>query len=1010
MKNIIFILQLCWLSAAFAQGDPAFTSSTYFGGLRARQIGPALMSGRVTDIDAVQSNPKIVYVASAGGGLWKSQTGGADFSPIFDDHTMSIGKITIDQAHPDTLWLGTGEPWVRNSVSIGTGIYKSTNAGREWTMMGLDKTERISDIIVHPKNSNTVFVGALGHLWNANTDRGVYKTTDGGKTWEKILYVDENTGCADLSIDPTNPDIMFASMWDYRRWPDFFRSGGPGSGLYKTTDGGKTWNKIALPGGQLGRMAIEIAPSKPNVVYLSLECDSMNARGIYRSDDAGATWKLTSNDFNSKVRPFYFARLYVDPTNAEKVYKVGLYLSVSEDGGRKFRGVGSGVHSDIHAVWVSQKNPDMVLIGTDGGAYRSLDGARLFEMFMNLPLSQFYHVAVDNATPYNVYGGLQDNGSWFAPSLSPGGIENSDWQLSYYGDGFWSLPHPTDPNIIYSEMQGGGLVRYNKKDGRAKDIQPISEKDKPEYRFNWNAPIHTSPTKPERLYFGAQYLFKSENRGDTWAIISPDLTTNDTLRQRQKSSGGMTKENSGAEMNTTIYAIAESPKNEKTIWVGTDDGNLQVTIDGGVKWTNVVANIPDLPKGTWCSFVSPSPFDAKTCFVTFDGHRNGDFTTYVYKTTDLGKTWTNLAKPLVEGHAFVVKQDLKNPQLLFLGTEFGLFISLDGGNTWARFENNFPKVAVHDLAIHPRDNALVCATHGRGIIILDDIEPLRGLTPEVVAKEFHIFPSQPAIVRYYPMTDPFGGAGNFVGPNPNQDAAVTYYMKKRHTFGKMEVSLWDAKGNFIQSVPAGKSAGLNTVILPTSLKTPKAAPTNNRMALGNSIFGPTLPDGTYTVKIEKGKEVFTTTVSIKHEDNSPYKPEDRKLQFETLMKLYKMTEDVGYWYYCLEDAEKQAEKAGAALKPFIEQSKAFRNGIVALEGDFYIDEGKALREELSLVYGGVSRFPGKPTDNQLRKTKELEGTVAQTKAKYDALLDLLKQADTKGQVKLMTFEEFKAKE
>ncbi len=963
------------------------TTATLFGGLKARQIGPAVMSGRVTDIDAVASDPKIFYVASAGGGLWKTENGGGNFSPVFDDHTQSIGKVTIDQARPDTVWAGTGESWVRNSVSVGTGIYRTVNGGKTWEFKGLEKSERIADIEIDPKDPNTVYVACQGHLWNANEERGVYKTTDGGNTWTRVLFVDANTGCADLAMDPSDPKVLYAAMWDHRRYPDFFVSGGKGSGLYKSVDGGATWKTVheGLPPAPYGRFGIGIAPNSPQTLYLSVEVEGKDGKGLYRSDNGGGSWAKVNDEFNTKVRPFYFSRIVVDPTDHRRVFKCGLNLIMSTDGGNSFTGVGIGVHSDIHAVWVDPGNPDHVLIGTDGGAYRSLDGGRTCFMFMNLPLSQFYHVALDMEEPYNIYGGLQDNGSWFAPSASPSGIENADWKLSCYGDGFWSFPHPADDNVVFSESQGGNLVRFYKDDGCTKDIKPLPAANEPAYRFNWNAPIHFSPTDPERMYFGAQYLFVTTNRGDTWQTISPDLTTNDPARQR-KESGGLSPDKSSAENNTTIYTIAESPKNAQQIWVGTDDGNVQMTADGGKKWNNVSPAI-GAPAFTWVSDVEPSPHDANTCFVALDGHRTGDMTPYLYKTADLGKTWTSLVTPDLQGYVFCVKQDPVQPELLFAGTEFGLYISLDGGASWARFANDFPKVAVHDMAIHPRDHALVCATHGRGVIVLDDISPLRALTPEILAKEIHLLPSKPGIVRYRPAGNPFDGAGNFIGPNPDDAVQLVYYLKKRHTFGKMEVQVFDAAGKMVRTLTPGKSAGLNFVPISLRLPMPKSAPTNNRQALGSSIFGPTLPDGTYTVKLIKGKEEFSTTVSVAHEPETRYPATERQQQHETLMILYDLSQRLGHCYYALEDIHKplEAETGDKTAIGIAQKARSLKESIVSLEGDFYIDEGENLRERLSMLYGSVSRFPGRPTDGQLRQTQDIRKDVQEVLRSFEAI-------------------------
>ena len=992
MKKTILLLILL---ACFSEWTNAQELQVPFGGLRARNIGPAVMSGRVSDIEALVSDPKVLYVGSAGGGVWQSIDAGASFRPIFDEHTMSIGNIAVDQNHPDTIWVGTGEPWVRNSVSVGTGVFLSTNGGKTWKNKGLLDSEHISKVIADP-TPGTVFVAAQGHLWGSNDERGIYKSTDLGETWERVLYVDEKTGAADLAQDPQNPSVLYAAMWEHQRYPDFFNSGGPGSGLYKSTDGGATWENISENIGAtspLGRMAIAIAPSDPNVLYLSVECSKKEEKGLYRSNDAGKTWEQVSTDFGTTVRPFYFSRMVVDPVNADKVYKCGLNLIVSEDGGRSFRTVGSGVHSDVHAVWVNPGNPEMVYIGTDGGAYRSLDGGRMFEMFMNLPISQFYQISVDDDKPFNVYGGLQDNGSWYGPSSSPGGIENKDWELSYWGDGFYSFRHPTDKNIIYSESQGGNLARYNKADGQAKAIQPLPGADEPEYRFNWNAPVHISPNNPERLYFAAQFVFKTEDRGDSWDVISPDLTTNDPERQRQKESGGLSIDNSTAENNATIYTLGESPVQEKILWAGTDDGNLQVTADGGKTWTNVAPNIPGLPAGLWCTQVEPGHHDANTCYVTFDGHRSNDKAPYVYKTTDLGKTWTSIVTDAIEGYALSIREDLVAPNLLFLGTEFGLYVSLDSGTSWKRFDNNLPKVGIRAMAIHPRDHALVMGTHGRGVYIIDNIQPLREINAEVAGKELHFFDQGPTYLRLARQGTPFGGAGSFVGQNPSDAASITYFMKRRHAFGPMTVSIYDKDDNLVRELPAGKSAGVNLVELPTRLPMPKAAPTNNRMALFGSIFPPTLPEGEYKVKVKKGKKEFETKIQLEFDPEANYTKADRDLAHQTQMRLYNMTNELGYMYYQLQSMHEQATKHAdaltkmklvAQLNTFAKTVEGFKDGLVSMRGDFYVDEGSNIREEISTLYLQVGNYPGKPSEGQLNKAKQLEDQLAEVRTSFEA--------------------------
>jgi photosystem II stability/assembly factor-like uncharacterized protein len=994
---LFFFLIFTGLSEVQAQSE-TINGSALFGSMRARHIGPAVMSGRISSLDVVETKPEIMYVGTAGGGIWKSNSAGASLMPVFDDYTMSIGKITIDQQHPDTVWVGTGETWVRNSVSVGTGIYRSTNGGTTWEFKGLGRSERISDIIISNNDPNTIYAGVLGHLWNASEDRGIYKTTNGGDSWERIFFIDANTGCADMDVDPENPDVLYAAMWEFRRQPDFFTSGGPGSGLFKSIDGGISWKRIqnGLPDETLGRMAVAVAPSNNDVVYVTIEVKDKTKKGLYRSADAGENWGKVNSDFNTIVRPFYFSRMEVDPGNDSIVFKCGLDLTISKDRGESFRTVGSNVHSDIHDVWINPANTNHIIIGTDGGVYESYDGGYLFKMFMNLPVSQFYHVSVDMEKPFNVYGGLQDNGSWYGPSKSPGGITNQDWKMTYGGDGFYSFRHPADKDIIYAEYQGGEIMRYNEKTGQAKSIKPYPEKGEPDLRFNWNAPIHLSPDNPERMYFGSQFLLKTEDRGESWERISPDLTTNDPERQRQKKSGGLSIDNSTAENNTTIYAIAESPVNENIIWVGTDDGYLHVTSDGGQIWTNVISKVPGLPMGTWVSFIEPGHFEKNTAYVTFDGHRTGDMKSYLYKTTDLGQSWIQLTTDDIEGYCLSVREDYKNRNLLFLGTEFGLYITIDGGSSWSRFENNLPRAGIRDMVIHPRDHALVLATHGRGIVIIDDITPLRQLTSDVTKEDLHFFTTEPTELR-----DPgsgtswFNGAGNFVGSNPPEAARIIYYMSKRHTFGKMYLEIYDDKGNFIREAPAGKSAGINIVEIPVRSRKPKAPPTNNRMALVGSMFGPALPAGTYKVKLNKGKNIYESEFVLAYDPSSPYTLEDRAIQYEYTHKLYKMTEDLAYIYYALNEMTDQAKDRAMADKKLENKLLAFAGtteqlggSLVALGGDFYVDEDEQIGELIAQLYRYVSSYPGRPSDSQISRTEILNTRLVEVKEKFRILSEV----------------------
>ncbi|MEW6731748.1 MAG: glycosyl hydrolase, partial [Acidobacteriota bacterium] len=797
--------------------------SNTFGGIEARSIGPATMSGRIMAIDAVNNNPSIVYVGAAGGGVWKSTNGGTTFKSIFDKYTQSIGALTIDQTRPDTVWVGTGESCTRNSSSVGTGVYKTTDGGENWQSIGLEKSERISKIIIDPKNSDTVYVAVVGHLWDANEERGVYKTTDGGKTWQRIHYVDANTGCSDLAIDPQENSTLYACMWQFRRQPWTFSSGGPGSGLYKSTDAGKTWRKInkGLPEGDLGRIAIAVAPSRPNIVYVNVEAKKT---ALYRSEDMGESWQQINSSANLAARPFYFSHLLVDPKDYKKIYKPGFSLTVSRDGGQSFSGTSGSNHSDHHALWIDPNNTAEMYLGTDGGVYKSMDFGNTWIFMKNLPVSQFYHVTYDLNRPYNVYGGLQDNGSWMGPSQSPNGIENKDWRNLGYGDGFWVFPDPLDKDIVYCEYQGGKMLRHHRSTGEIKTIPPLPKEGEPDYRFNWNAPIALSPNNPNVIYVGAQYLFRSTNKGESWERISEDLTTNNPEKQKQLESGGLTVDNSSAENHCTIFAISESPKDEKVIWAGTDDGNLQITLDGGKTWTNVVKNLPGLPANTWCSGIEASHYDKAVAYAVFDGHQTGDMKTYVYKTTDSGQTWRSISTDAIKGYAHVIREDLVNPNLLFLGTEFGLFITLDGGQQWAQFTGKFPSVAVRDIVIHPRESDILIATHGRGLYIIDDIVPIRKITPQILQSNVAILESRPSIASLPAQVQDFPGDDEFVGSNLREVAYITYYLKDRHVFGDFKIEIYDSDGKLITTLPAGKRRGINRVEWFMRLKPPKTPP------------------------------------------------------------------------------------------------------------------------------------------------------------------------------------------
>jgi photosystem II stability/assembly factor-like uncharacterized protein len=995
MKRILSILlSVSVFSTSFAQ-DAVTKGKELFGDLRARHIGPALMSGRTTDLELHPTSDRIVYVGTAGGGVWKSNNGGATFNSIFDEYCQSIGAVEIDPSNPDNVvWVGTGEVWTRNSVSVGDGLYRTTDGGTTWQKIGFEKSERIAGIQVNPKDPNEVYVAVLGPLWSDSEERGLYKTNDGGKTWNKILFVDKTTGCSDLFLDPTNPNVLYAAFWEFRRTPWSFSSGGNNSALYKSTDAGKTWNKIhnGFPKGKLGRLAIAAAPSNTNILYTVIESEQDKDKGLYRSDDAGASWKQLNNDFEIVVRPFYFSRIVVDPRNPEVVVKGGLFGSISRDGGKTFKNLGF-MHSDIHDIVFDITNSDRMYAATDGGVYRSWNGGTTMEMVENLPLSQFYHVSVDDEEPYNVYGGLQDNGCWFGPSKSPGGIEARDWRNVGFGDGYRVYRHPTK-KLIYSEMQGAENVwRYDPVKDQAKTIQPLAMKNDPKLRFNWNAALTTSPNKADRVYMGSQFVHRSDDMGETWVKISPDLTTNNPAKQNQEDSGGLSRDNSGAENHCTIFTIAESPLDENVVWVGTDDGNLQVTQDGGKTWTNVVANIAGLPKNTWAYHVEASTFGKGNAYVVFTGYTTGDQNTYVYKTTDFGATWKSIVTSDIVGFARNIQEDYVNENLLFLGTEFGLYITINGGTSWYKFTNNFPSVNVHFIELHKKTNDLVVATHGRGIIILDDISPLRQLTDETMNKELHFFTTKPTFIA---EANGFGGASTetqFVGQNPSSAARIIYHLRRRHTLGKMSLEIQDQQGNKITELGPGKSKGINVVEWNYNTKPPKLA-TAKTFAFGG-FTSPRVPAGTYKVVIQKGKETYTNDLVIQYDPKSDVPLTDRKLQEETTKKLFDMSQELAYMVYTLDEYMKIAEGAKAksaqgakVAAPFIAELTKLKETLVVTKGDNYVGAAEPqLREKMADLYSKVAQSFYKPNQAELDNLDAIESRFNTGKADFKKIKD-----------------------
>jgi photosystem II stability/assembly factor-like uncharacterized protein len=1010
---IFFLVSAFCLTTAARGADQAPYDSSTISGLGARNIGSATMSGRISAIAAVRepSGKITLFVGAASGGIWKSEDGGTRYKPMFDEQPVqSIGAVALDPKNSKNVWVGTGESWTRNSTSIGNGIYKSTDGGETWTHAGLPNSERIAKIVVHPTNSDTVFAAVPGALWSDSPDRGLYKTSDGGKNWSLVLKgTNLSTGSSAIAVDPTDPNIMFAAMWDFRRKGWTFRSGGEGptatsgSGLFRTADGGTTWTEVTpenakgFPKKPYGRIAVAIAPSNAKRVYAFVESTDS---ALFVSDDGGSTWEKRDKSNWMVWRPFYFANLTVDPKNPDRVFKTDGALILSEDGGKSFTVVGGfqGAHGDLHDVWIDPTNPQTIAAGDDGGMWYSYNGGTKWWKGDNLPVSQFYHVSIDDKDPFQVYGGLQDNSSWVGQSQYPGGITNAQWENMYTGDGFWMFSDPADPDYLYAEYQGGNIGRVNRYTHEARDIQP-----KPNYkeklRWNWNTPIALSPNEKGTIYIGSQFLFRSRNHGQTWDRISPDLSTNDPEKQKQEQSGGITVDNSAAEMHTTIYSISESPKDKSVIWVGTDDGNVQVTRDGAKTWNNVVGNIQGLPKNSWVSWVQASNFEGGTAYAAFDRHTFGDHAPYVFRTTDYGKTWTPLLTGQdvkgVRGYAHVIKEDLLKPNLLFLGTEFGLFVSIDGGKAWAQFKGGrFPAVAVRDLAIHPRDNDLVLATHGRGIWIIDDITPLRALTPELLQQEAGFVSARPVQQRIEANGGWANGSAVFVGDNPPDAAVISYYQRSRHLFGKLKIEILDASGRVIDEVPASKRRGLNRITWSMREKPPRVPPAAQ---LANSgIRGPRLLPGTYTVRMTKTGKATETKLTVGLDRRVKFTEADRKAQYDAAMKVHALFGDESALMdriLALRDSLaksseplSEGDELRQKIGDFDKKVDAVRKQIVATTEGGAITGEERLREHTDQLYGAILSYEGKPADYQMAYIDTLRKELDDVTKQFEQLL------------------------
>ena len=983
---------------------PAEINSSFFQSLYSRNLGPSTMSGRITSIvGTTQENQVNLYVGTAGGGIWKSLNGGVTFIPLFDKYCQSIGALAIDPKSAKTIYAGTGESNMRNSVSIGDGIYKTTDAGANWQKMGLDSTEHISKIIIDPTDSKHIWVAAPGPLWSASNHRGLYETKDGGKTWNKNLYVDENTGCADLAISPRDPAIMFASFWQFRRKPYSFNSGGKGSGLYKSMDGGKTWKKVTngLPEGELGRIVISFNPSKPAELLSIVEA---KVPGLYQSTDEGESWKKLAATDNITARPFYFSSLEFDPKDPKRVYRPAFDFQYSTDGGYSWSNqLFSDVapHADHHALWINPENTNMLFLGTDGGVYVSHNKGLSWSFLNNLPVGQFYHVSVSNDKVFNVYGGLQDNGSWSAPSSSPGGVSSTDWQFLNGGDGFWVQPSPLNSSIVFAESQGGEMNRINLKSGLSYGIKPQRRLGEETHRWNWNTPIVTGPSTKRynsyNLYTGNQYLYKSTDEGTNWVRISPDLTTNDQEKQKTEKSGGITGDNTSAENHCTIFTITQDPRNEDVVWVGTDDGNIQRTTDGGKTWTNLATRMwaAGIPKGAWISCIELSASNKNQIFITAENHMYGDHQTYLVQSLDGGNSFKRIQSKEFTGFAHVIRQDPVEPNLLFMGTEMGLFISLDAGVNWMRSKyQNIPWYAlVRDLKISHTDD-LAIATHGRGIYVMDNLSTLRRFAKTPPSEAVVFFPIQS--FRYEVSPQAPGSSENLQGWTVSGKPILPmmeYYLKEKSTQA-VKIQLFDAKGNKIKDLNAPGAKGMNRVYWGLDQNPPKVAVGGfiaQSSVLFASVIGPRAPIGTYKAVLQIGDLKKEQSLQLLENPIDGFSSAKIQLLHTQAIRLFKLEEQL---YYLCDTLDRQLASLkkntarNAKEETQLQDLEKFRAEIIETNRKtIFFDEFK-YRRRLSDVYVAVCTALEPFSPSKIGALEALEKEFADLQSRFKQLRSL----------------------
>jgi photosystem II stability/assembly factor-like uncharacterized protein len=1040
MKRLLPILLLFLFSSLiFAQNQ--LTSQT-LSGLKLRNIGPAIMSGRIVDLAVVESNPITFYVATATGGLWKTTNNGITFTPVFQNEgTHSIGAIAVHQKSSKFVWVGTGERANRQSSSWGDGIYLSSNSGRSWKNIGLKDSHQIGRIVLHPEDTSIAYVAAMGHLWGPNPERGLYKTSDGGKSWVQLLYVDENTGVVDVAMDPSDPNILYCATYQRRRTPYGFDGDGPGSALYKSMDAGKTWRKIhnGLPAGEYGRIGISIYRKDPKIVYVCVEqgyqynaSTAYNRRkaGVYRSDDKGESWTFMS-DWNP--RPMYASQILVDPVDDKRVYMMNQY-SYSDDGGKTFRPVRQSLHGDDRILWVNSKNNHHVIKGDDGGLGISYDRGRTWLYSTNLPVSQFYRVRVDNKKPYWVYGGLQDNGSWYGPNETyrSDGIRNEDWIRSGGGDGFLSIPHPTDEDIIFGESQYLGLFRMNTKTREVKSIRPGDPKGHISARRNWDAwgpgipepelgnamapanwdgPYILSPHDPNTVYAGTNILWKSNNMGDTWISLG-DLTTKVNRRDLKimgaRADTATASLDDGVPYYPTLTVIEESPLKAGALYVGTDDGNLHVSLDDGKTWSNVTKKVPGLPETSWIAGIEASKFNEATAYMVANNYRNNDFKNYVYKTTDYGKSWSSIVGNLPEGRvARTIREDPKNPELLYLATEIGFFITINGGKNWVELKNNMPTAAFNDMVIHPRDNDLVLATHGRGVWILDNLSALQELTPKVFASEANLFSIPLAERINYSREGAHTGDMFFRGENPPRGAIIDYYLKSPVAKSEITLEILTIDGATLQKLRVDTTVGINRSTWNLTGPSLPVRPTNpydtTRRGGGfGGFFGfggggaPVMP-GTYTARLTVKGKSFEQKFEVKDDPRLEISVEARKEWDNQLRQIMALYSDIMDELKVVQQVQWAVEK--------LQGDKKIVDQVIADEVEETTELYNELLNRCRGLFREVTNWTGSLTSDQLAQKEyysEMIGKLAPRKKNIvdNIISELNKLLDEKDKIKV----------